>query len=124
MGDGFALVVRFALRDQAAATAFDALCAETLEGITRREPGTLAYVTHNPVGEPLVRVFYELYEDRAAFEAHEAQPHTQRFLAEREPYPAGVDVTFPDARVGEPARWAQVRTASAVPRSPVPISPA
>ncbi|GAA2730471.1 putative quinol monooxygenase [Streptomyces nogalater] len=104
MGDGFALVVRFALRDQTAATAFDALCAETLEGITRHEPGTLAYVTHTPVGEPLVRVFYELYEDRAAFEAHEAQPHTQRFLAEREPYLAGVDVTFLDVGVGKPAR--------------------
>jgi quinol monooxygenase YgiN len=88
MGNGFALVVRFVLRDLAAATAFDALCAETLEGITRNEPGTLAYVTHTPVGEPLVRVFYELYKDRAAFEAHEAQPHTQRFLTEREPYQA------------------------------------
>ncbi|WP_405448741.1 antibiotic biosynthesis monooxygenase [Streptomyces achromogenes] len=97
MSEGFGLVVRFELRDQEAASAFDALCSETLKGITQHEPGTLAYVTHTPIGEPLVRVFYELYEDRSAFEAHEAQPHTKRFLAERERYLTGVDVTFLNA---------------------------
>lgn len=103
MGAGFGLVVRFTLRDQDAATAFDDLCAETLEGIKAQEPGTLTYVTHIPVDEPLVRVFYELYADRAAFEAHEAQAHTKRFLAEREQYLAGVEVTFLDATAGKMA---------------------
>ena len=28
--------------------------------------------------------FYELYEDEAAFQAHEAQPHVRDFLAQRE----------------------------------------
>lgn len=103
MTEGFGLVVRFTLRDQDAATAFDNLCAETLEGIKAQEPGTLTYTTHIPVDEPLIRVFYELYADRAAFEAHEAQPHTKRFLAGREQYLAGVEVTFLDAIAGKVA---------------------
>ncbi|MGW0708190.1 putative quinol monooxygenase [Streptomyces sp. NPDC002643] len=103
MSEGFGLVVRFALRDQEAATAFDALCADTLTGIKAKEPGTLTYVVHTPVDEPLVRVFYELYADRAAFELHETQSHTRRFLAEREQYLAEVDVTFLDAIAGTAA---------------------
>ncbi|MER5303240.1 antibiotic biosynthesis monooxygenase [Streptomyces lasiicapitis] len=103
MSEGFGLVVRFTMRDEQAARAFDALCASTLDGIKASEPGTLTYVTHVPDGEPLVRVFYELYADRAAFDAHEAQPHTKHFLAEREQYLAGVEVTFLDAIAGKVA---------------------
>ncbi|WP_330329997.1 antibiotic biosynthesis monooxygenase [Streptomyces sp. NBC_00536] len=103
MSEGFGLVVRFSLRDEEAATAFDELCATTLEGIKSAEPGTLAYVVHVPEGEPLVRVFYELYADRAAFGVHEAQPHTKYFLAEREQYLAGVEVTFLDVTGGKVA---------------------
>ncbi|MET3984339.1 antibiotic biosynthesis monooxygenase [Streptomyces sp. PvR034] len=103
MSEGFGLVVRFSLRDQAAATAFDELCTATLEGIKSAEPGTLTYVVHVPEGEPLVRVFYELYADRAAFDAHEAQAHTKHFLSERDQYLAGVEVTFLDAISGKVA---------------------
>ncbi|MET9697040.1 antibiotic biosynthesis monooxygenase [Streptomyces sp. NPDC006529] len=103
MSEGFGLVVRFSLRDQAAAAAFDELCAAALEGIKSAEPGTLTYVVHVPEGEPLVRVFYELYADRAAFDAHEAQAHTKHFLAEREQYLAGVEVTFLEAISGKVA---------------------
>lgn len=103
MNDGFGLVVRFSLRDQEAATAFDQLCARTLTGIKAHEPETLTYVSHVPEGDPLVRVFYELYADRAAFEAHEAQPHTRRFLAEREQHLTGVEVTFLDVVDGKVA---------------------
>ncbi|MEV8391259.1 MULTISPECIES: putative quinol monooxygenase [unclassified Streptomyces] len=97
MAEGFGLVARFSLRVQEAATAFDDLCARTLDGIKAKEPGTLIYVVHIPVGEPLIRIFYELYADRAAFEAHEAQSHTKHFLGERERYLVGVTVTFLDA---------------------------
>lgn len=103
MSEGFGLVVRFSLRDQEAAKAFDELCAITLEGIKAAEPGTLTYVVHVPEGEPLVRVFYELYTDRQAFDAHEAQPHTKHFLAQRKQYLAGVEVTFLDAIAGKVA---------------------
>jgi quinol monooxygenase YgiN len=96
----FALVVRFDLRDDEAAAAFDALLAETLPLIAEREPGTLVYATHRVEGEPLVRVFYEVYVDRAAHARHEAAPHTARFLAEKEPYLTGARVEFLSAPVG------------------------
>ncbi|MFD6550292.1 putative quinol monooxygenase [Streptomyces sp. NPDC058398] len=90
---GFGLVVRFTMRDAAATEGFDALAAETLKGI-EGEPGTLVYVNHTVPGEPNVRVFYELYADREAFEAHEEQPHVRRFLAEREQFLTSKEVTF------------------------------
>ncbi|MPZ85228.1 MAG: antibiotic biosynthesis monooxygenase [Actinophytocola sp.] len=90
----YALAVRFELKDEASAAAFDRLVELTGEGIRRIEPGTLAYVTHHVEGESLARVFYELYRDRAAFEEHERQPHTIRFLAEREQYITTVRVEF------------------------------
>lgn len=89
----FALVVRFDLKDDAAAAGFDALVAETAKGIAS-EPGTLTYVVHTVNDEPLARIFYELYADRAGFEAHNAEPHTRHFLAEREQYLAGTRVEF------------------------------
>ncbi len=86
-----ALVVRFRLRPGAAA-AFDALVAATLDGIRAHEPGTAVYAVHTAAGDPALRVFYELYRDRAAFEEHERQPHVRAFLAAREQHLEGVDV--------------------------------
>lgn len=100
MSKGFALVVRFRLRDERAAKGFDELVARTVPEIERLEPATLAYVVHSVPGEPLIRVFYELYTDRAAFDFHEEQAHTRRFLAGREQYLDGVDVTFMQAELG------------------------
>lgn len=76
------LVVRFELVS-GQEHAFDQLVAETLPLIERSEAKTLAYVVHRVESEPSVRLFYELYQDVAAFEEHERQPHVQRFLAER-----------------------------------------
>ncbi|MGW7320008.1 putative quinol monooxygenase [Streptomyces sp. NPDC054865] len=90
---GYALTVRFSLRNSEAARQFDALVTETAAGI-RSEPGTLVYVVHTPVGEPLVRVFYELYADRDAFQAHEEQAHTRHFLTARKEYLTSTDVVF------------------------------
>jgi len=89
----FALVVRFELKDEAAAVGFDGLVAETAVGIAG-EAGTLVYAVHGVVDAPLARIFYEVYRDRSAFEVHEAQEHTRRFLQEREQYLAGVRVEF------------------------------
>lgn len=79
---GYGLVVRF---DVLAGheEAFDSLVWETVEHIHADEPGTLVYLTHREPETPSVRVFYELYRDVAAFEAHEDMPHVRRFLAER-----------------------------------------
>ena len=90
----FALVVRFDLKDEVSAEKFDALVAETGEGIRAHETGTLVYATHAVEGEPLARIFYELYADRAAFDAHEQQPHVVRFLEERKLYTQDVRVEF------------------------------
>jgi len=101
----FGLVVRFELRDVAAAEAFDGLVRETVEQITALEPGTLVYATHTVEDAPLSRVFYEIYRDRGAFAAHEQQAHTLRFLREREGHVASVRVEFlsPGAEKGLPA---------------------
>jgi quinol monooxygenase YgiN len=79
----FALVVRFTVRSGCESD-FDQLVARTAAGIRAHEPGTLVYACHAVDEAPGERIFYELYRDRAAFADHEAQPHTRRFLAERE----------------------------------------
>ncbi|MEU4212756.1 antibiotic biosynthesis monooxygenase [Streptomyces sp. NPDC026206] len=94
MTAGFGLVVRFTLRDAAAAAAFDELVSQTLDGIREHEAGTVVYVNHRVPGEPTVRVFYELYESRAAFDAHEQQPHVQHFLVAREQHVTATEVTL------------------------------
>lgn len=90
----FGLVVRFVCKDQTSAAAFDELVAATVPQIREQEPGTLVYAVHRVEGEPLQRIFYELYRDRGAFEAHEEQEHTRAFLAEREQYLDGVEVDW------------------------------
>jgi quinol monooxygenase YgiN len=90
----FGLSVRFTCKDQASAEAYDRLVAETMEGIRAHEPGTLVYAAHTVEGEPLQRIFYELYRDKAAFEAHEAAAHTRRYLAKRERYLAATEVDW------------------------------
>jgi quinol monooxygenase YgiN len=89
----FGLVVRFTLRPGAAA-AFDALATETLAGIVADEPDTLVYAVSRPTDEADVRLFFEVYRDRSAFDHHEAQEHTRRFLAEREQHLDHFEVTF------------------------------
>lgn len=89
----FALVVRFTVRPGAEAD-FDALVAETAAGIRDHEPGTLTYACHTVQGQPRQRIFYELYQDRAAFEAHEQTAHTRRFLAERKALLEATEVDF------------------------------
>jgi quinol monooxygenase YgiN len=97
----WALVVRFYLRDGEAAKGFDDLVSQTLPKIEEKEPGTLVYAVHKVKDAPLSRAFYELYASREAFDAHEQQPHTKRFLAEREPYLTGVRVEFLDSPIGK-----------------------
>jgi len=97
----FALCVRFTCKDQASAEAHDRLVAETIEAIKSDEPGTLVYASHLVEGQPLQRIFYELYQDRAAFEAHEAAPHTRRYLAERDQYLSATEVDWLTLQAGK-----------------------
>jgi quinol monooxygenase YgiN len=89
----FALVVRFTVRPGAEAQ-FDALVAETASGIRDHEPGTLVYACHTVQDQPRQRIFYELYQNRAAFDAHEQTAHTRRFLAERTALLEATEVDF------------------------------
>jgi quinol monooxygenase YgiN len=97
----FGLCVRFTCKDQASAEAYDRLVAETVEGIKASEPGTLVYASHLVEGQPLQRIFYELYRDRRAFEAHEAAPHTRRYLDQRDQYLAGTEVDWLTLQTGK-----------------------
>lgn len=97
----FGLAVRFTCKDEESAKAFDVLVAETVRQIRTQEPGTIVYAVHAVEGKPLQRIFYELYRDRDAFQAHESQPHTRRMLAEREQYLSGVDVDFLTLQAGK-----------------------
>jgi len=77
------------------------LAAETITGIRDSEPGTVVYAVHAVDGQPLQRIHYELYRDRAAFEAHEAAPHTRRYLAERNAYLAATEVDWLTLQTGK-----------------------
>jgi quinol monooxygenase YgiN len=97
----FGLCVRFTCKDQAAAEAYDRLVAETIEAIKANEPETLVYASHLVEGQPLQRMFYELYRDKAAFEAHEAAPHTRHYLDERGQYLASTEVDWLTLQAGK-----------------------
>lgn len=97
----FALVVRFTCKDEERAAGFDELVAETVEQIKAHEPGTLVYAVHKVEGQPLQRIFYELYADKAAFEAHESQEHTKRFLAARDTYLSATEVDWLTLETGK-----------------------
>src|SRR2546423_4107707 len=88
----FGLMVRFTCTDGTAAAGFDALVARTCERIRANEPGTLIYTVHRVDGRPLERIFYELYGDHSAFEAHESQDYVQVFLSERTQYLSATEV--------------------------------
>ncbi|MEV8633778.1 antibiotic biosynthesis monooxygenase [Streptosporangium sp. NPDC051023] len=97
----FGLMVRFTCKDQASAEAFDQLTGQTIEKIRENEPGTLVYAAHHVEGQPLQRIFYELYRDRAAFDAHEEQEHTRRFLGARDDLLASIEVDFLHLQAGK-----------------------
>ena len=89
----FGLVVRFTVKAGHEA-AFDALAAGILDAVRQQEPRTLVYACHTVDDEPRARVFYELYADRSAFDHHEEQAHTKKFLAAREPLLDATEVAF------------------------------
>lgn len=97
----FGLSVRFTCKDQASAEAYDTLVAETVEQIKAHEPGTLIYAVHTVKDQPLQRIFYELYRDEDAFDAHGAAPHTQRYLAARDQYLASTEVDWLTLQTGK-----------------------
>lgn len=78
-------MVRFDLKPGMEAD-FDKLTTLTLNKIRQHEPGTLLYACHQVDKSPSSRIFYEIYENREAFEKHEGQPYIKDFLRVREQY--------------------------------------
>lgn len=93
MESQYGLVVTFTL-ERGHEDAFDTLVNGLLPAVRAHEPGTLVYACHTVEGHPEQRVFYELYRDRAAFDAHERQAHVLRFLDERAQHIASFHVAF------------------------------
>ncbi len=46
----------------------------------RGEAGTQTYVLHRSVQDPTVFVFYEVYQDREALDAHSKTPHMAEMI--------------------------------------------
>ena len=90
----YALVVRFDIRDETAAQQFDLLTEEAVRMIKEREPGTLVYATHAVEGAPLSRLFYEVYRDEDAFQAHETAEHVISFHERKNPLVTSHRVEF------------------------------
>ena len=90
----FAIAVRFDLTDEPAAARFDELVAATVPGILAEEEGTLVYSPYRVDGEPLARLFHEVYRDRDAHAAHEARPATAAFLEQVRGLVSGVRAEF------------------------------
>ncbi len=93
MDNRFGLVVRFVLTE-GHEQAFDALVRELIPAVREHEPRTLVFAVHTVDGRPDLRIFYEMYTDRAAFDAHDEQPHIRKFAAARDEHTAGVEVDF------------------------------
>jgi quinol monooxygenase YgiN len=64
--------------------ALAALLVEQAATVRRLEPGCLEYRPHRAADDADVFVFYELYDDEAAFEAHRTSAHMAEFRQRRE----------------------------------------
>ncbi len=51
-----------------------------MEERTRREPGCHQYIGHQAEDDPRRFLFYELYDDQAALDAHRASPHYAQYV--------------------------------------------
>lgn len=93
MDGKFGLVVTFVLKP-GHEDAFDESVRELVSAVHEYEPDALVFACHAIEGRVGQRLFYELYRNRAAFDAHGSQEHTKRFLAERDDHVASVQVDF------------------------------
>ena len=64
--------------------ALAALLKEQAGVVHKAEPGCLAYRPHRSTKDPDLFLFYEMYADEAALEAHRTAPHLAAFRKRRE----------------------------------------
>jgi quinol monooxygenase YgiN len=58
---------------------FEAAAKEMIATVRTAEPGTLAYILHKNSKDPTEFIYYELYQDQAAFDAHGKTDHMRAF---------------------------------------------
>jgi len=59
--------------------AFEAAGKEMIATVKASEPGTLAYVLHKNTKDPTEFIYYEVYQDQAAFDSHGKSDHMRAF---------------------------------------------
>jgi quinol monooxygenase YgiN len=64
--------------------ALAALLTEQAGVIRESEPGCLVYRPHRSTADPDLFIFYEMYEDDAAFDLHRKSPHLAAYRQRRE----------------------------------------
>jgi quinol monooxygenase YgiN len=64
--------------------ALAALLVEQVATVRSAEPRCLAYTAHRSTSDPELFLFYEVYEDDAAFDEHRRSPHLARYRERRE----------------------------------------
>lgn len=74
----FTILVRFRIAD-GQMQAFLPLMIENAEASRRDEPGCERFDVVQPQGDRDTILLYEIYTDRAAFDAHCASPHFKHF---------------------------------------------
>lgn len=96
MNDVLTVVARIrAARNKGDALA--TLLSEQAASVLGAEPGCLVYRVHRSTKDPELFLFYEMYVDDAAFDAHRKAPHLAAYRQRREQEgltdgPAEVDV--------------------------------
>jgi quinol monooxygenase YgiN len=60
--------------------------------VSRHEAGTLVFASHVVAGQPLTRLFYEIYWDQEAARIHARSPALQRLLASKDALVAGFHI--------------------------------
>jgi len=58
---------------------FEAAAKEMIATVKTAEPGTLAYILHKNSKDPTEFIYYEVYQDQAAFDAHGKTDHMKAF---------------------------------------------
>jgi quinol monooxygenase YgiN len=86
-GDPMSKVLTVVAKVRAAPGKGDALAAllvEQVATVRSTEPGCVAYTAHRSTSDPDLFIFYEQYEDDAAFDVHRRSPHLAAYRERRE----------------------------------------
>jgi quinol monooxygenase YgiN len=58
---------------------FEAAAKQMIATVKESEPATLTYILHKNTKDPTEFVYYEVYQDQAAFDAHGKTDHMKAF---------------------------------------------